>query len=87
MGSRGIVAGDVLWRLVARTITQQLGKAVEEATAPVQCALATRTSGECIAHALPALRGVDPESTCQLTESVLDVVGVGESGTGGRQQG
>ena len=33
---RGIVAGDVIRRLVARTVAQQLGKAVENATAPFQ---------------------------------------------------
>ena len=31
-GVRGIVAGDILRRLVGRTLAQQLGKAVEAAT-------------------------------------------------------
>ena len=48
---------------VARTIAQQLGKAVESVTAPFQYALATRAGGECIAHALQALSEVNPEST------------------------
>ena len=38
-GVRGIVAGEVVRRLVARTIAQQLGQAVEAATAPFQYAL------------------------------------------------
>ena len=33
-GVRGIVAGDVVRRLVARTMAQHLSKAVERATAP-----------------------------------------------------
>ena len=33
-GVRGIVVGDVLRRLVARTMAQQLGPQVEAATAP-----------------------------------------------------
>ena len=41
-GIRGIVAGDLLRRLVARTVAQQLGPAIERATAPFQYALTTR---------------------------------------------
>ena len=62
-GVRSIVAGDIVRRLVARTIAQQLGKVVERATAPFQYALATRAGSECIAHALQALSEVNPEST------------------------
>ena len=35
-GVRGIVVGDLLWRLVAKTVAQQMGKAVA-ATRPHQC--------------------------------------------------
>ena len=59
-GVRGIVVGDVLRRLVARTMAQQLGKAVEAATAPHQYALSTRAGTECVAHALQALTEMDP---------------------------
>ena len=52
-GVRGIVAGDVIRRLVARTMAQQLGEAVETATAPHQYALRTkgwmRVRGSCAA--------------------------------------
>ena len=41
-GVRGIVAGDVVRRLVARTISQQLAPAVERATSPHQYAMTTR---------------------------------------------
>ena len=41
-GVRGIVVGDFVRRLVARTLAQQLGPAVESATAPFQFALSTK---------------------------------------------
>ena len=41
-GVRGIVTGDILWRLVARTVAQQMMPVVEAATAPYQYALSTR---------------------------------------------
>ena len=41
-GVRGVVAGDVIRRLTARTMAQQLGKAVESSTAPFQFALSTK---------------------------------------------
>ena len=45
-GVRGIVVGDTLRRLVARTIAQQLSVVVEAATAPFQYALLTRAGTE-----------------------------------------
>ena len=54
-GVRGIVVGDVLRRLVARTIAQQIGAAVERATAPFQYALKTRAGCECVSHTLQTL--------------------------------
>ena len=50
---RGIVASDVFRRLVARTMAQQLGPAIERATSPFQYALSTRAGTECIAHSHP----------------------------------
>ena len=47
-GVRGIVAGDVIRRLTARTMAQQLSKAVESSTAPFQFALSTEAGCECI---------------------------------------
>ena len=52
---RGIVAGDVIRRLVARTMPQQLGPVVEQAISLFQYAMSTRAGCECIAHALQAL--------------------------------
>ena len=62
-GVRGIVAGDVVRRLVARTMSQQLSPAVERATSPFQYAMTTRAGCECVAHALQGLTETDPEVT------------------------
>ena len=62
-GVRGMVAGDVIRRLVARTIAQQLSETVERATAPFQYALSTKAGCECVAHALQGLTDLDPEAT------------------------
>ena len=59
-GIRGIVAGDLLRRLVARTMAQQLEPAIERATAPFQYALTTRAGTECVAHVVQALTDADP---------------------------
>ena len=72
-GVRGIVAGDMIRRLVARTISQQLSEAVERATSPFQYALTTPSGGECIAHALQALTDLDDRAT------VLSIDGIGAS--------
>ena len=70
-GVRGIVAGDIVRRLVARTITQQMERAFEIATAPFQYALSTRAGSECIAHVLQTLTDTDPNAT------VLSIDGIG----------
>ena len=61
-GVRGIVAGEAVRRVTAKTIAQQLGPAVKAATAPYQYALSTRAGCECIAHALQVTE-LDPEAT------------------------
>ena len=45
-GVRGIVVGDILQRLVSRTIGQQMSDVVEAAAAPYQYALSTRAGTE-----------------------------------------
>ena len=70
-GVRGIVAGDIIRRLVARTITQQLAPAVTQATQPFQYVLTTRAGGECIAHALQAITDLDA------TVTIMSVDGIG----------
>ena len=62
-GVRGIVAGDVVRRLVARTMSQQLMDAVQQATAPFQYAMATKAGCECISHVLQALTELNPNAT------------------------
>ena len=62
-GVRGIVAGEVIRRVTAKTIAQQLGPFVKAATAPFQYALSTRSGCECVARALQAVTELDPEAT------------------------
>ena len=69
-GVRGIVAGDVVQRLVARTMSRQLGQAVQRATSPCQCAMTTKAGCECIAHALQDRTEVDPEATITSIDGV-----------------
>ena len=68
---RGITVGDILRRLVARTMAQQISKVVEESTAPFQYALSTRVGCECVAHIVQAITSSDESAT------VVSVDGIG----------
>ena len=68
---RGIVVGDFMRRVVARTLAQQLGPAVEQHTSPFQFALSTKSGCECVAHIAQAMTDLDPTTT------VLSVDGIG----------
>ena len=70
-GIRGIVVGDVVRRLVARTLAQQMGPAVERHTSPFQFALSTKSGCECVAHIAQAMTDLDPTTT------LLSVDGIG----------
>ena len=70
-GVRGIVVGDIIRRLVARTMAKQIAKKVEAATAPFQYALKTKAGCECVAHVLQTLTDTDPDAT------VMSIDGVG----------
>ena len=70
-GVRGIVVGDFLRRLVARTLAQQFSQAVLEAISPFQFALSTRAGTEAVTHALQALTSKDENAT------VVSIDGVG----------
>ena len=69
-GVRGIVAGDIMRRLVARTMSHQLSKAVESATAPFQYAMTTKAGTECIAHALQVLTESNPQCTIMTVDGI-----------------
>ena len=71
-GGRGIVVGDVIRRVVARTLAQQLGPAVEGTTAPFQYALSTKAGCECVSHVVQALTEADPETTVVSIDGVSD---------------
>ena len=75
-GVRGIVAGDVVRRLVARTMSQQMMEAVQGATAPFQYVLATRAGCECVAHALQGITELNPRATVTSIDgiSVFDLL-------------
>ena len=57
--------------VVVRTIAQQLGPAVEGATAPLQHALSTKASCECVSHVVQALTETDSKTTI----ASIDIVG------------
>ena len=62
---------DVLWRVQAKTITQQIGDQVEMSTAPFQFALKTRAGSACVAHTLRTLSELNEATT------ILSIDGVG----------
>ena len=70
-GVRGIVCGNIVRRLVARSVTQQIAPAVPEASSPFQHALTTKAGGECVAHAIQSLTDLDSRAT------VLSIDGIG----------
>ena len=67
-GIRGIVAGDLLRRLVAQTMAQQLGPQLSVPLPPFQYALTTRAGTECIAHVVQAL--TDADATVLSTDGI-----------------
>ena len=67
---RGIVAGEVIRRLVARTIVQQLNSAAAATTAPFQYALTTRAGCECVSNALQAICELDENATVTSVDGV-----------------
>ena len=62
-GVRGIVAGNVMRRLVARTMSQQLMEVVQSTTSPFQNAMVTRARCECISRVLQVLTELNPNAT------------------------
>ena len=71
-GVSELVVGDIMGRLVARTMAKQVAKKAEEATAPfLQCALTTKAGCECVAHILQTITDLDSRAT------VVSIDGVG----------
>ena len=71
---RGLVVGDIIRRLVARTIAKQISEKVEVATAPFHYALINTARCECVVHVLQTLTDLDPEAT------IMSIDGVGAYG-------
>ena len=69
-GVRGIVCGDIVRRLVARSVAQQIAPAVQEATSPFQYALTTKAGGECVAHAIQSLTDLDSRATVMSIDGI-----------------
>ena len=70
-GVRGIVVGDVVLRLIAKTMSDQMMTRFEIATKPFQYALSTRAGCESIAHIVQSATDNDARAT------VLSIDGVG----------
>ena len=70
-GVRALVMGDVFHRLVSRTLAQQFSTPLQEACAPYQYALSTRSGAEALARALR----VATDSSTSTTVVSLDGVG------------
>ena len=70
-GIRGIVVGDFVRRLVARTLAQQFCFSVERHTSPYQFALSNKSGCECVTHIAQAMTDLDPNTT------LLSVDGIG----------
>ena len=70
--------GDIVRRLVARTITQKIRCLVERATSPLKDALSTRAGTESIVHAIQATTDADGRAT------VLSVDGISACDTTSR---
>ena len=62
-GIRGIVVGDVIRKLVVKTITKQFMTRFEDATKPFQYALSTRARCESMAHVAQVMADMDPNCT------------------------
>ena len=73
-GVVGLVVGDFLRQLVARTLAQQFGPAFDAAMQPHQHALSTRAGSEALVHSPQAACDIDPSrraQSCPLTASVF----------------
>ena len=62
-GTRGLVIGDFLRRLVARTLAQQYAAPLAEACHPHQYALGSRVGAEALIHEVQARCAADPRLT------------------------
>ena len=51
----GIVVGDIMRRLVARSMAKQIAKKVEQRTSPFHYALSAKAGSESVAHVLQTL--------------------------------
>ena len=76
---RGIIIGDVLRRLVSRSLAQTYAEAIHTACSPHQFALSTRAGTEAIIHTITAATQANPAHT------VVSVDGIGAYDTISRE--
>ena len=69
-GVPGTMVGDILRRLVARTMAQQVSTEAEAATALLQYAPSTRAGCKCVAYVTQSLTDQNPEATVVSTDAV-----------------
>ena len=67
---RGIVAGETLRRLVARTLAQQFSEQLAEETGPFEFALSTRAGTEAVGHMVQAATDMDSELTVLTVDEI-----------------
>ena len=68
---RGVVVGDLLRRVVARSLAQHHAHTFQQACSPHQYALSTRAGSEAVVHAITSLTELEPTST------ILSIDGIG----------
>ena len=68
---RGLVIGDLLRRLVARSLAQQFSQHIQQACSPHQYALSTRAGTEAVVHVITSATELDPNNT------IVSVDGIG----------
>jgi hypothetical protein len=77
--ARGIIIGDVLRRLISRSLAQTYAEAIHTACSPHQFALSTRAGTEAIIHTITAAAQANPAHT------VVSVDGIGAYDTISRE--
>ena len=66
-GVRGIVVGDIIRRLVVRTMAKNRQESGSSHGSPSQYALKTKAGCECVVHVLQTLTDNDPDATVMST--------------------
>ena len=63
--------GDIIRRLVARSLAKHITKKVEAMTAPFQYALSTKAGCDCVSHILQSMTDLDPDMTITSIDTIF----------------